>query len=156
MRITFVNTGRNPFELEPCFFGGDGARVKEGAGVTLAPGQTRSLELGWSEAAGRAGGRIELRGAAHLNKKDEKHLVMAGELVEEADGQSSLLWSDAPFQNIGVWYPSPSPFAHPVSPHLVVGAENRRRFPLSRPVTVIMVCGGPKSRANATWSAPPV
>ena len=59
--------------------------------MTLAPGQMRSFEISWSEAAGgRTETRVQLRGAAHVDRSDAKHLVMAGEVVEDATGRSSL------------------------------------------------------------------
>jgi hypothetical protein len=51
----------------------------------------RSFELSWSEAAGgRAEARVQVRGAAHLARGDAKHLVMAGEVVEDETGRGSL------------------------------------------------------------------
>ena len=59
--------------------------------MTLAPGQMRSLELSWSEAVGgRTETRVQMRGAAHVRRRDAKHLVIAGEVVEDATGRSSL------------------------------------------------------------------
>jgi hypothetical protein len=75
----------------PCIFDGDGEHLKEGATMTLAPGQMRSLELSWSEAVdGRTEMRVQLRGAAHVRLTDAKHLVIAGEVIEDATGKSSL------------------------------------------------------------------
>ena len=91
LRVTFLNLGSNPLEMDPCWFDGDGAHLKEGATFTLAPGQMRSFEISWSEATGgRAETRVQMRGAAHLSKSDAKNLVMAGEVVEDATGKSSL------------------------------------------------------------------
>lgn len=91
LRVTFLNVGRNPVEIIPCIFDGDGAHLKTGATMTLAPGQMRSFEISWSEAAGgRTETRIQMRGAAHAHRSDAKHLVMAGEVVEDASGRSSL------------------------------------------------------------------
>jgi hypothetical protein len=90
-RVTFLNTGRNTVETEPCIFDGDGAHLKTGAAMTLAPGQMRSFEISWSEAStGRTETRIQIRGAAHVNRRDAKHLVISGEMVEDATGRSSL------------------------------------------------------------------
>ncbi len=90
-RVTFLNLGSNPLELDPCFFDGDGAHLKEGPTITLAPGQMRSFEISWSEATGgRTETRIQMRGAAHLDRRGAKNLVMAGEVVEDATGKSSL------------------------------------------------------------------
>jgi hypothetical protein len=64
---------------------------RRGERLTLAPGQMRSFEISWSEAAGgRTETRVQMRGAAHLDKSDAKSLVMAGEVVEDASGRSSL------------------------------------------------------------------
>ena len=47
LRVTFLNVGSSPLELEPCIFDGDGAHLKEGATLTLAPERCgRSVELG--------------------------------------------------------------------------------------------------------------
>ena len=90
-RVTFLNVGRNPLEITPCVFDGDGAHLKTGATMTLAPGQMRSFEISWSEAAGgRTEMRVQMRGAAHVDRRNAKHLVMAGEVVEDATGKSSL------------------------------------------------------------------
>ena len=77
--------------MEPCIFDGEGAHLKEGATLTLAPGQMRSFEISGSEAAGgRTETRIQMRGAAHVSRGDAKSLVMSGEVVEDASGRSSL------------------------------------------------------------------
>ncbi len=90
-RVTIFNTGRNPVEMDPCFFDGDGAHLKEGATMTLAPGRMHSFEITWSEAAGgRTETRIQLRGAAHVRRSDAKYLMMSGEVVEDATGRSGL------------------------------------------------------------------
>lgn len=91
VRITFLNVGNRPFEAEPCIFDSDGVHLKEGATMRLAPGQMRSFEMSWSEAAGgRTEMRVQVRGAAHLDRRDAKNLVMAGEVIENATGKSSL------------------------------------------------------------------
>lgn len=91
LRVNFLNVGSNPLEIVPCIFDGDGAHLKTGELLRLAPGQMRSLELSWSEAVGgRTETRVQVRGAAHVHRRDAKHLVMAGEVVEDATGRSSL------------------------------------------------------------------
>ena len=91
LRATFLNVGGNPLEIVPCIFDSNGAHLKEGATMTLAPGQMRSLELSWAEAAGgRTDMRVPMRGAAHVDRRGAKHLVIAGEVVEDATGKSSL------------------------------------------------------------------
>ena len=91
LRVTFLNLGSNPLELEPCIFDGDGAHLKTGPSITLAPGQMRSFDISWSEATGgRTETRVQVRGAAHLSRSDAKNLVMAGEVVEDSSGRSSL------------------------------------------------------------------
>ncbi|MCM3871926.1 MAG: hypothetical protein ND895_14680 [Pyrinomonadaceae bacterium] len=90
-RVTFLNVGSSPVELQPCWFDSNGAHLKEGATVTLAPGQMRSLELNWSEAVGgRTETRVQVRGAVHVRRRDAEHLVIAGEVIEDATGKSSL------------------------------------------------------------------
>ena len=41
LRFSFLNVGSNPLELQPCVFDGDGAHLKTGDQLTLAPGQMR-------------------------------------------------------------------------------------------------------------------
>ncbi|MEO8435428.1 MAG: hypothetical protein ABI596_11080 [Pyrinomonadaceae bacterium] len=90
-RVTFLNVGNRPVEIQPCIFDGDGAHLKEGATMTLAPGQMRSFEISWSEAVGgRSEARVQMRGAAHVDRRNANHLVMAGEVVEDATGKSGL------------------------------------------------------------------
>lgn len=90
-RVTFLNVGRSLVELDPCWFDSDGGHLKKGATMTLAPGQMRSFELSWSEAVGgRTEARIQVRGAAHVNRRGAKHLVIAGEVIEDVSGRSSL------------------------------------------------------------------
>ena len=90
-RVTFLNVGRNPVEIQPCIFDSDGAHLKQGETMTLAPGQMRSFEISWSEAAGgRSDARVQIRGAAHLDRRGAKNLVMSGEVVEDSNGRSSL------------------------------------------------------------------
>jgi hypothetical protein len=51
----------------------------------------RSFQISWTEVIGvRTEARVQMRGAAHLDRGDAKHLVMAGEVVEDAGGRSSL------------------------------------------------------------------
>jgi hypothetical protein len=91
LRVTYLNVGDNPVEIDPCIFDGDGAHLKEGEKMTLAPGQMRSLELSWFEAtSGRTEMRVQMRAAAHVNKRNAKQLVISGEVVEDASGRSSL------------------------------------------------------------------
>jgi hypothetical protein len=91
LRVTFLNVSRNTVEIQPCIFDSNGRHLKEGATITLAPGQMRSLELNWSEAVGaRTETRVMMRGAAHLATGNAKGLVIAGEVVEDATGRSSL------------------------------------------------------------------
>ena len=91
LRVTYLNVGDKPVEIQPCIFDGDGAHLKEGEKMTLAPGQMRSLELSWLEAtSGRTEMRVQMRGAAHVKKRNAKQLVISGEVVEDASGRSSL------------------------------------------------------------------
>jgi len=91
LRVTFLNVSGNPLEIVPCIFDSEGAHLKEGETMTIAPGQMRSFEISWSEAAGgRTETRIQMRGAAHVARRNAKHLVIAGEVVEDATGKSSL------------------------------------------------------------------
>ena len=54
LRVIFLNVGSNPLEIVPCVFDGDGAHLKTGDRLTLAPGQMRSLDLSRSEIGGRS------------------------------------------------------------------------------------------------------
>ena len=90
LRVNFLNVGSNPLEIIPCIFDGDGAHLKTGAQLTLAPGQMRSLDLSRSEIGGRTESSVEVRAGVHADRPDLKHLVVAGELIEDATGKSSL------------------------------------------------------------------
>ena len=91
LRVTYFNNGRSPLEIVPCIFDGDGAHLRSGPAITLQPGQMRSIEITWNEAAaGRTERSYGVRGAVHVLRDDAKHLVMAGEVVEDATGKSSL------------------------------------------------------------------
>jgi len=91
VRVTFLNVGSDPLEIQPCIFDSDGAHLKEGATMTLAPGQMRSLELTWAEAnGGPSETRVQVRGAAHVSQRHARNLVIAGEVIEDATGKSSL------------------------------------------------------------------
>src|SRR5688572_13065889 len=39
LRVNFLNVGSSPLEVIPCVFDGDGAHLKTGERLTLAPGQ---------------------------------------------------------------------------------------------------------------------
>jgi len=41
-------------------------------------------------AGGRTETRVQMRGAAHVDRRGAKNLVMAGEVVEDTSGKSSL------------------------------------------------------------------
>lgn len=111
LRATFLNVGSSPLEIVPCVFDGDGAHLKEGATITIAPGQMRSLELSWSEATGgRTDTRVQVRGAAHVHQGGANHLVMAGEVVEDTTGKSSLYVSPGTRKGFD---PQPDPPAQP-------------------------------------------
>lgn len=90
LRVTFLNVGRNPLEIVPCIFDGDGAHIKTGDTFTLAPGQMRSFDLSRSEIGGRTEARVQVRAAAHLKNADLKNLMMTAEVVEDTTGKSSL------------------------------------------------------------------
>ncbi len=61
LRVNFLNVGSNPLEIVPCIFDGDGAHLKTGEQLPLAPGQMRSLDLGRSEIGGRTESSVEVR-----------------------------------------------------------------------------------------------
>ena len=105
LHLTFLNTGENPFEIIPCVLNGHGEDVKEGTSLTLAPGQMRSFDVGWTEVSGRTESHVQLRAVVHLNGHDIKHLVVSGEVIEDATGRSSLF---VPGINVG-FDPQPDP-----------------------------------------------
>ena len=90
LSVTFLNAGGNPLEIQPCIFDGDGAHLKTGDTFRLAPGQMRSLDLSRSEIGGRSESRVLVHAGVHAGKADLKNLVVAGEVIEEAIGKSSL------------------------------------------------------------------
>src|SRR5688572_23252166 len=90
LRVNILNVGSNPLEIVPCVFDSDGAHIKTGDRLTLAPGQMRSLDLSRSEIGGRTESSVEVRAGVHADRPDLKHLVVAGEMIEEATGKSSL------------------------------------------------------------------
>jgi hypothetical protein len=67
MRVNYLNTGRNPFEIIPCVFDADGAHLKTWETVTLLPGQTRSFELNRAEAGRRGDGSVRVRAGVHAD-----------------------------------------------------------------------------------------
>lgn len=90
LRVSFLNAGSNPLEIVPCIFDGDGAHLKTGETLRLAPGQMRSLDLSRSEIDGRSESRVLVHAGVHADKPDLKNLVVAGEVIEDATGKSSL------------------------------------------------------------------
>jgi hypothetical protein len=91
LRVNFLNVGSNPFEIIPCIFDGDGAHVKTGGAITLLPGQTRSLDLSYAEAATRGGGpTVQVRAGAHIDEANLKSLAASGEVIEDTTGMTRL------------------------------------------------------------------
>ena len=90
LSVTFLNVGSNPLEIIPCIFDGDGAHLKTGETLRLAPGQMRSLDLSRGEIGGRTESRVQLRAGVHAHNSGLENLVVAGEVIEEATGKSSL------------------------------------------------------------------
>ena len=90
LHITFLNTGDNPLEIIPCVFDSHGEEVKEGTATTLAPGEMASFDVAWSELGTRLERHVQLRAVAHINARDIKHLVVAGEVIDDETGRSSL------------------------------------------------------------------
>ncbi|HEV8369189.1 MAG TPA: hypothetical protein VGQ39_14645 [Pyrinomonadaceae bacterium] len=91
LRINYLNIGSNPFEIDPFLFDGDGAHIKTGAHITLMPGQTRSLDLSYAEAATRTGGpTVQVRAGAHIAEDDLKSLAASGEVIDDATGMTRL------------------------------------------------------------------
>jgi hypothetical protein len=91
LSVTFLNAGSNPLEVIPCVFDSDGARLKTGETLRLAPGQMRSLDLSRSEIGGRTESRLLVHAGLHADKSDLKNLVVAGEVIEDATRQEQPL-----------------------------------------------------------------
>ena len=98
LRVTFLNLGNDSFVINPCFLNADGAVVKEGAPLTIGPGQFRSFDLTHSEAGvpGGTGGRVQVRVVVSPVPDDGRTvdrvlrgLVVTGEVME-LTGKSSL------------------------------------------------------------------
>ena len=83
LRVSFLNVGSNPLEITPCIFDGDGAHLKTGERLTLAPGQMRYLDLSRSEIGGRTESSVEVRAGVHADRPDLKHLIVAGGIRTE-------------------------------------------------------------------------
>lgn len=90
LRVNFLNTGARPFEIIPCVFDADGAHLKTWERLTLLPGQTRSFELSRAEAGRREERSVQVRAGVHVDRPHLRHLVVSGEVVEDATGRSSL------------------------------------------------------------------
>jgi hypothetical protein len=91
LRINLLNAGSRPMEVEPCFLDADGEHIVEMRGpITLAPGQTRWIEISRSEISSRGGLRVLLRGAVHVSRGDSPYLIAAGVIVHELTGEGSL------------------------------------------------------------------
>ena len=89
-RVTMLNVGSNPLEMDPCLLDGDGAHIKMGDVITLQPGQMRTFELSRAEAGPRAGNRLPVRFAAHISTDDLKYLRVSGEVVEDSTSRATL------------------------------------------------------------------
>ncbi len=97
LRVNFLNTGRSPFEIIPCIFDGEGAHIKTGETITLLPGQTRSFSITRAEAGQRTDPSALVRtgvhcdgSVRHCDGSVRKHLVVSGEVVDDATGRSTL------------------------------------------------------------------
>lgn len=91
LRINLLNAGSRPMEIEPCYLDADGEHIVEMRGpITLAPGQTRWIELSRNDLTARGGQRVLLRGAVHVSRGDSPYLIAAGVIVHELTGAGSL------------------------------------------------------------------
>jgi hypothetical protein len=90
LHITFLNTGDNPLEIIPCIFDSHGEELKEGTSMSLAPGQMASFDVAWNELGARGERHLQLRAVAHIDAQDIKHLVVAGEVLDDDSGRTSL------------------------------------------------------------------
>jgi len=90
LHITFLNTGDNPLEIIPCLFDSHGEEIKEGTLMTIEPGQMASFDVAWSEFGARAERHVQLRAVAHIDARNIKHLVVAGEVIDDDSGRTSL------------------------------------------------------------------
>ena len=87
MRVSFYNGGSNPLEIIPCVFDGDGAHLKTGAVIRLAGGQTRFLDMSYSETGAQRRGSVSVRAGIHAESPHLKNLVVSGEVVDETSGR---------------------------------------------------------------------
>jgi hypothetical protein len=91
LRINLLNAGSRPMEIEPCFLDADGEHIVEMRGpITLAPGQTRWIEISRNDLTARGGQRVLLRGAVHVSRGDSPYLIAAGVIIHELTGEGSL------------------------------------------------------------------
>jgi len=91
LRLMVLNAGGRPMELSPCFLDADGEHiVAMGAKITLAPGQTRWIEISRTDISSRNGLRALVRGAVHVGKPDSPYLIAAGVIIDQLTGVGSL------------------------------------------------------------------
>jgi hypothetical protein len=88
--VTYFNVGSNPFEIIPCVLDADGAHLKMGTAVRLAPGALSSFDISRAEAGRRTEPNVTVRAAVHVDEKNLKSLSVSGEVVEDATGKSTI------------------------------------------------------------------
>src|ERR1044071_681225 len=86
LRMNLFNQGSNAVEIVPCFLDADGNHLKMGDPLTIAPGQTRTYDLSYGEAAPPERS-LTARGAVHADHKALEQLVVSGEVFEETTGK---------------------------------------------------------------------
>ena len=91
LRINLLNAGSRPMEILPCVLDADGEHIVDMRDpITLAPGQTRWIEISRSDISSRGGLRVLLRGAVHVSRGDSPYLIAAGVIIHELTGEGSL------------------------------------------------------------------
>jgi hypothetical protein len=88
--VTYLNLGRNPFEIIPCVLDGDGAHLKMGTAVRLAPGALSSFDVSRAEAGRRTEANVAVRAGVHVSEENLRSLSVSGEVVEDATGKSTI------------------------------------------------------------------
>jgi len=88
--VTYLNLGSNPFEIIPCVLDGDGAHLKMGPAVRLAPGALSSFDVSRAEAGRRTEPNVTVRAGVHVDEENLKSLSVSGEVVEDATGKSTI------------------------------------------------------------------
>jgi hypothetical protein len=88
--VTYLNAGSDPFEIIPRFLDSDGAHLKMGLAVRLAPGALISFDISRAEAGRRTEPSVAVRAGVHIDEENLKSLSVSGEVVEDATDKSTI------------------------------------------------------------------